>query len=176
MGDHEYFSVNNELEKEQPANWVVDGGKISAPYKGFYVEDKYVCVGQKGKPLTFHKKKFKPSSELTIIKYPHHTNHDTAKDRYPNLPKDILELYEEDFISLFYLSPNNEKNRTEKLTSSQLRFLRNLPYARHGHVFTDTKLAKIFNQFVWYFPQPNKKVTLNKKETAFVEYIKGLEK
>ena len=63
-----------------------------------------------------------------------------------------------------------------KLSNKDLRFLRNMIYAKHGHIFTAEDLTKYFSNFEWY--KPVRKVSdadLTEKERELIERIKKFE-
>jgi len=96
MGEKESYSVPEKLEKKEKVNWVVEDGKISSSFKGIYEERIYVSIGQNTKPLTFKKKDFKPSSELSVIKFSHIGYNESAKERYFPQPEKEIKLSEDE--------------------------------------------------------------------------------
>ena len=63
-----------------------------------------------------------------------------------------------------------------KLSNKDLRFLRNMIYAKHGHIFTSEDLTKYYSIFEWY--KPVKKVSdkdLTENELNIIERIKSFE-
>ena len=67
-------------------------------------------------------------------------------------------------LSLFYLL-NNKKVFAEEslanLSKSELKYLRNLPYAKRGMIFKDELLNQYFKKYTWYKPT---KTTIDEKE------------
>ncbi|CAD7798862.1 hypothetical protein CHRY9390_00399 [Chryseobacterium aquaeductus] len=47
------------------------------------------------------------------------------------------------------------------LTKTELKYLRNLPYARKGMIFKDEALTQYFKKYTWYNPTKN---NINEKE------------
>ena len=63
-----------------------------------------------------------------------------------------------------------------KLSNKDLRFLRNMIYAKHGHIFTSEDLTKYYSNFEWY--KPVRKVSdtdLTENELKLIERIKLFE-
>ena len=59
-----------------------------------------------------------------------------------------------------------------KMNNSELRLLRNMAYAKYGHIFNSEDLTKFYSQFGWY--KPVKKVSdseLSEKELKLVNRI-----
>ena len=59
-----------------------------------------------------------------------------------------------------------------KMTNSELRLLRNMIYAKYGHIFNSEDLNQLYSNFNWY--NPNKKVSdsqLTKVEFDLVKRI-----
>jgi len=67
-------------------------------------------------------------------------------------------------LSLFYLL-NNKKVFAEEslanLSKTELKYLRNLPYARKGIQFQDATLSQYFKKYTWYKPT---KTSIDEKE------------
>lgn len=63
-----------------------------------------------------------------------------------------------------------------RLSNKDLRFLRNMVYAKYGHIFSSEDLTKYYSNFEWY--KPSKKITdsdLTEDERKLIERIKLFE-
>ncbi|CAD7798911.1 hypothetical protein CHRY9390_00406 [Chryseobacterium aquaeductus] len=63
-----------------------------------------------------------------------------------------------DDLSLFYLLDAKKVFAEESLaylTKTELKYLRNLPYARKGMIFKDEALTQYFKKYPWYNPTKN---------------------
>lgn len=80
---------------------------------------------------------------------------------------DLTLLDENTYISDFALA---------RMDNAELRLLRNMIYAKHGHTFNSKDLQKFFSQFKWYVP--NKKVSdseFSKTESYLIKRIQSFE-
>ena len=56
---------------------------------------------------------------------------------------------------LMFIPDDNDFPGSSRLPKEQLRYLRNLIYARHGYIFKNNELKTYFKNFSWYKPNPN---------------------
>ena len=56
---------------------------------------------------------------------------------------------------LMFTPDDNNFPGSSRLPKEQLRYLRNLIYARHGYIFKNNELKTYFKNFSWYKPNPN---------------------
>src|SRR5690606_14482972 len=86
--------------------------------------------------ITFKKMNFKPEGELFLYALNHFSSHDS--EYLPFSTNQLPFIFEED-----------------KVTPTESRRLRNLPFARRGYVFKSEDLQKYFENMDWYIPNPN---------------------
>jgi hypothetical protein len=87
---------------------------------------------------------------------------------YPINP--ILDL--KGYFHTYYYNKNG-RNFNE-LTKTDLRILRNLPFALLGYEFKSKDLFEYFSKFDWYIPDPNIKeeqIELNKWDKTLIDEI-----
>jgi hypothetical protein len=77
---------------------------------------------------------------------------------------------------IFTESPTLGNIKIKTLSNQTLRLMRNEVFARHGYIFSDTKLKNYFTSQSWYKPDPTFNPNqLNEFELLFLKYIKNLE-
>lgn len=91
---------------------------------------------------------------------------------------DYSEEYDDDYIiadsDVRYLS----RNELSKYTKTQLGYIRNEIFARHGYIFKNKEYSDYFGNKSWYVPDPDCSGTeadLNSVERANVELIQDME-
>lgn len=78
---------------------------------------------------------------------------------------------------LMFVSAGDKLPGYWSLPKAQIRYLRNMIYARHGYVFKSEDLKEIFENFSWYKANPNfKEEDLNKEEKRYIEQLSKREK
>ena len=78
---------------------------------------------------------------------------------------------------LMFVSAGDKLPGYWSLPKAQIRYLRNMIYARHGYVFKSEDLKEIFDNFSWYKANPNfKEEDLNKEEKRYIEQLSKREK
>lgn len=176
MGEGELFTVPASLES-MGAEWKVGDGRISSSFPHPRGEGSAREVRQGSKPVRYVQKGFEPVNELYISSITDHFRAAFIDKNITDLPKEIKEVHNGDYMAFHYFyTPETPIKELPTLTPNQLRFFRNLPYAKKGYDFKNKELKDLFSKFFWYAPQPGKEVILNEKEAKFVSYIKSLEK
>ena len=92
--------------------------------------------------------------------------------------EDSSDEYDDDYIiadsDVRYLS----RNELSKYTKTQLGYIRNEIFARHGYIFRNKEYSDYFGNKSWYVPDPNctgTEADLNSVERANVELIQDME-
>lgn len=83
----------------------------------------------------------------------------------------VDEKIEKEFPMMF-VKAGDEFPAYWNLPKKQIRYLRNMIYARHGYVFNSQDLREIFENFEWY--KPNPKFTedkLNREEKDYIDRL-----
>lgn len=78
---------------------------------------------------------------------------------------------------LMFVETDKEFPSYWSLPKNQIRYLRNLIYARHGYAFKSQDLKQIFENFKWYKVNPKfKEEDLNRDEKDYIERLLRREK
>lgn len=155
MGNDSYFAVPARFEKAM-ADWTVAGigrmSKSAQRYNPLGEEDggaelKMVYLRQG--LLQLRAIKFKPRNDLSIIIFQLHNEislwcEHSEKNDFTGL----IQWGGEDSAKVF----------VSKLSDNELRLYRNLDYARMGYDFKDAALKAAFSKYIWYIPDPLRKM------------------
>ncbi|MCR4734109.1 MAG: YARHG domain-containing protein [Treponema sp.] len=77
---------------------------------------------------------------------------------------------------LMFLSADKEFPAYWNLPKNQIRYLRNLIYARHGYIFKNEELNDFFRKFNWYKPNPDfTEAELNREEKNYIDRLPSQE-
>jgi len=150
MGDDSYFAIPASFNNS-PAAWTMVGiGRIGAinnfnPYgDGDGGKNLRMAFIRKGK-LQLRQSNFKPVRDLSLVFFQLHNEVNLWTDKKEkNDFTDLRELLWEEYTDSII----------HRLTDQQLRFYRNLNYARAGYAFKDESLTKTFSKYNWYIPDP----------------------
>ncbi len=78
---------------------------------------------------------------------------------------------------LMFVKADDEFPAYWNLPKNQIRYLRNLIYARHGYMFKSQELKQVFENFNWYKENPKfTEDNLNKEEKHYIESLQKREK
>ncbi len=88
------------------------------------------------------------------------------------VPKD--EIIKE--FPLMFIPTNIELPWSNSLPKEQLRYLRNLVYAKHGYIFKSEDLKNYFENFSWYRPNPKfSEDDFSREEKIFIKSVQNCE-
>lgn len=133
MGEFETFNIAKGFFKNTK-QWTIKGiGKTAEDRSTFLEKDVSKFHIQKG-TLIFQQQNFHPSDELFVY-------------AQRSLPAD----------ELVYLPFSYYQDHTVYKPQTELdkKILKNLPFARRGYVFKDSKLKAFYESMDWYLPNPN---------------------
>lgn len=150
-----YFCVNKDLF--EGAQWTVTEGKGKVRAVSYAPDMNYTEVALRNGTVEWHKKNFRPMSNLCIA----------SVDTY-SYDKPLGYFYDrsQTYVPIWH-------GEGEETSDEEKRILRNLPYANRGYVFKDKKLQAYFNQFFWYMPDPNWKQDTSDFTKREWEYVNG---
>ncbi len=78
---------------------------------------------------------------------------------------------------LMFVKADDEFPAYWNLPKNQIRYLRNLIYARHGYMFKSQELKQVFENFNWYKENPKfTEDNLNREEKHYIESLQKREK
>jgi YARHG domain len=147
MGSNCFFTVPWTFSNSgKAASWAIAGkGRLAPEARTIFENTQRVVSMDEGK-LILHEKHFQPDSDLSVTEYYLHNEvYLWTSDFDSNPLKEVM---------FAYMTFNPESPDFSEFTVEQLRLLRNYLYARHGYVFKDAALKKIFSQCLWYKPAP----------------------
>lgn len=201
LGENALYSINTDLDSE-PMQWsslspseykknpslALQVGRNTEMYKDISMGTgttgtNRMSFSQAAQPITFKKKNFKPQSEMSLsIEDRGVFGHEDWATAFPNLDKDFAILYKDlgkggmnnSFTSYYRIKGVSTKKALSKLSEKQLKFIRNLPYARRGYIFKDPDLNNAYGELHWYIPRKNVQVNLSKEEQEYIRMVKSL--
>lgn len=161
-GDN-YFFVNDMFGSE--SEWMVVGsGKVSDKY--ITLEDKARMVRMISGKLVIHVTDFEPKTDF------------------------FFGLFREESYCFYGLTDgpmegnvsnvlcSHELNEDAIFTKKELRLIRNGIYAQYGYAFNSKELTDYFNEYGWYIPDPNLRMSdihLSQKDNELIQQILELE-
>lgn len=179
MGAPESYSILPTFFKDA-SEWTFTGKGRCETTKSVWGESKIFHI-QSG-IVRFSKKNFHPEGELEISKkafvmwYWDEDGKNAAFfwDSKNENPKAVTDLFKECYVKIdTSLMSAVIFNVGRKLSKSQKRALRNLPFAYRGYVFKNKTLKKFYETSKWYMPNLEYVVDLEKlsaDERKWVEY------
>lgn len=149
FGENSYFYVKDIFGSS--AKWTINGtGKVTD--KGFSFEGFNRMVRIISGNLSIEVKNFRPESnlEIGVISSTSFINNLLDNERVSSRICYSLQYRTTD---LKFLTTDDDLNKEE------LRICRNYLFAKNGYDFKSADLKTYFNQFAWYIPDPNLKIT-----------------
>lgn len=163
MGSYETFQINKSFF-QNAKEWDLQGrGKHSDVAKSnnpIMESDAVKFHIQEGK-LVFKKKNFRPKGELYVYNF---NNWGNGNILYP----------EEGYIA-YSIHQQPDLTEKSKYKADEKKILRNLPFARRGHVFQDKLLKDYYENTDWYLANPNYQVDRSKLTNKEKAWLKDLD-
>lgn len=171
LGRGSFFAVPASFHEDgRPAGWVAKGESRLSGVREGPLGTRQRMFAQRDGVLVLKAKGFRPERDLVLTQYHPHLEMRFWVDDPDDLPAALEGL---DSMLLPPMRP--ELAELKKLDAATLRFLRNYPYARRGHVFKSEELRELFGALLWYEPRPGIEVALTPDEAAYVALIRKAE-
>jgi hypothetical protein len=172
LGKGAYYAIPASFREDgRLAEWEAIGkSKLSKSMAGPF-ERKQRMFSQRDGGLRLKAKDFKPDYDLELAHYQAHMEMQFWVESPEQMPKYLQGIFP---ALLMPGAADDEQLRTQD--GQTLRFVRNYYYARKGYAFKDPVVRRMFENFLWYDPQPGKEVVLSKDELAYITRIKKVEK
>ncbi|MFK7904055.1 MAG: YARHG domain-containing protein [Chitinophagales bacterium] len=168
FGDDAYFSVPNSFwSNGETADWQIVGiGRMGTKVQETFGTKFRMVKINKGF-LQFRARYFKPDYDVFISDWHAHNEVHFWTDTQMDNPFADLE---NSMITDFYYSSTD----LAELSETELRWLRNYLFAKHGYIFKSKDLQSFFEACNWYIPNPSTKAEpsiLSEKERELFDAV-----
>lgn len=166
MGEDVTFALPWSFQSDgKKAEWELVGEGVMADYRQEFDEVGIRMVRMKKGVVQLKAKDFTPESDLGISIFIEPI--EVGLWAKPGVKNELIDA----MMHLPGIHQPEHSNFT-KLSDAHLRWLRNLPYARGGHVFKSKDLTDFYSKYFWYQPVKDKKVVLSDAEMEYIGWIK----